>query len=85
MHGCDRREHRRGRAHRREGCARLSESTLASESSRSVRIADDELSILQRNIVLSHAAGTGGAVARPDRAVDDGIEASQASAWARRA
>lgn len=25
----------------------------------SVRIADDELSILQRNIVLSHAAGTG--------------------------
>src|SRR3546814_1934598 len=43
----------------------------------SVRIADDELSILQRNIVLSHAAGHRHALAGEDRPADDGAQARE--------
>ena len=42
-----------------------------------VRIADSDLETLQRNLVLSHAAGVGDPVPCPHRAADDGAEARQ--------
>ena len=47
-----------------------------------VRIADADLETLQRNLVLSHAAGVGEPVPAGDRAADDGAEARRA--WPRR-
>ena len=43
----------------------------------SVRIAPDELGQLQRNIVLSHAAGVGAPMTRRERAADAGAEARE--------
>ena len=42
-----------------------------------VRIADRDLETLQRNLVLSHAAGVGEPMPAADRAADDGAEARQ--------
>ncbi len=47
-----------------------------------VRIADRDLETLQRNLVLSHAAGVGEPCPRRRRAADDGAEARQP--WPRR-
>ena len=46
----------------------------------SVRIAAADLATLQRNIVLSHAAGVGEPMPVADRAADDGAEARQPGA-----
>ena len=43
----------------------------------SVHIGSDDLATLQRNIVLSHAAGVGEPMRPATRAVDDGIEARE--------
>ena len=51
----------------------------------SVRIAAADLATLQRNIVLSHAAGVGEPMPRGGRAADDGAEARQPRRKARRA
>ena len=69
-----------GRSRRRRSSRRASRSTAstpASESSRRVRIDAADLATLQRNIVLSHAAGVGEPIARGDRAADDGAEARE--------
>ena len=47
-----------------------------------MRIADSDLETLQRNLVLSHAAGVGERCLAGDRAADDGAEARQP--WPRR-
>ena len=46
----------------------------------SVRIAAEDLIRLQRNIVLSHAAGVGEPMPRAGRAADDGAEAREPGA-----
>ena len=74
-----RRECRRRGGDRREGKPVYGINTGFGKLA-SVRIAPDELGQLQRNIVLSHAAGVGAPMTRSERAADDGAEAREPGA-----